>query len=448
MVVTKCLLFQRAASGLLVKGGPLRNFSLPATAGKSHYKVLVAGGGTGGCSVASRLRDILPAGGVAVIEPHEHHYYQGAWTLVGAGIINLPATRIPMQQAIPDNAEWIHDKVVAFDPPNNKVTTASGRQITYDYLVLCVGLRLRFDLIKGALEALDNDPRVCSNYSAYYVEKTFKAFQNFKTGTAIFTLPHTPIKCAGAPLKVTYLFEDYLAQRGRKNDAKILYFTALKSIFSVPKYAQALREICVKRGIEAFYEHNLVEVRRSRALAHSNAFCIRWKCIDHKNSIAVMQNPTTKETSEYSYDFLHLTPPMTSPDVLTTTPGLTNPGANNYVDVDQGTLRHVKFGNIFSLGDCSSLPTSKTAAAVATQSRVLVDNLTDLLAGGSGTVSKYTGYTSCPLITGYQKGILAEFDYDLNPVETFPIDQSQERALFAWVKRSLLPPLYWNGLIR
>ncbi|KAH9278150.1 Sulfide:quinone oxidoreductase, mitochondrial [Echinococcus granulosus] len=409
--------------------GSVRKVAMLATSGKNHYQVLIAGGGTGGCTVAARLRGVLPAGAVGVIEPHEHHYYQGAWTLVGAGITDLSQTRIPTREAIPNNAEWIEDKIVGFDPENNKVTVSGGREISYDYLVICVGFKLRFDMIKGAKAALDEDARVCTNYSAQYVEKTFKAFQHFDHGTAIFTLPHTPIKCAGAPQKIMYLFEDYLAKRGRNKDAQILYFTATKAMFSVKKYSDALENICKKRGIVYSLGQNLIEV-------------------DHKRSIAVFQDVDTKATKEYKYDFLHLTPPMTAPEVLNTATGLTSSEMNNFVNVDPQTLRHVKFNNIFSLGDCSSLPTSKTAAAISSESRVLCDNLTDVIRGGSGNVSKYNGYTSCPLITGYKKGILAEFDYDLNTLETFPFDQSQERALFAWIKRSFLPPLYWNALIR
>ncbi|KAM3181363.1 hypothetical protein ACTXT7_014525 [Hymenolepis weldensis] len=152
--------------------------------------------------------------------------------------------------------------------------------------------------------------------------------------------------------------------------------------------------------------------------------------------------------SHLEYDLLHLTPPMSAPAVLETGTDFASPESGGFISVNPDTLGHVKYPNIFALGDCSNIPTSKTAAAVSSESRVLCENLTDLIRGGSGEVAKYNGYTSCPLITGYRKGILAEFDYNLTPLETFPIDQSQERAFFAWLKRSVLPPLYWNGLIK
>ncbi|KAM7533879.1 hypothetical protein Aperf_G00000112030 [Anoplocephala perfoliata] len=397
--------------------------------GKTHYKVLVTGGGSGGCAVAARLRDVIPARAVGVIEPEEHHYYQAVWTLVGAGIIDLPKTRIPMQEAIPNNAEWIRDRVSSFDPANNMVTTVGGKQITYDYLVMALGMTLRYDMIQGAQEALREDSRVCSNFSKDYVEKTFEAIRQFSGGPAIFTMPHTPIKCPGAPQKVMYLFEDYLARKNRKKEAQIHYFAPTDVMLSGHKYGEALKNICQKRGIECHFGQNLVEV-------------------DHRRSTAIMEDMETQKCQEYKYELLHLTPPMSAPAVVKTGVDLSFPESNGYVSVDPGTLRHLKYGNIFALGDCSSLPTSRTAAAISSQSHVLCENLMDVINGGSGCVAKYDGYTSCSLLTGYWKGILVELDYSEEPVETLPIDQSKERALFSWMKRWLLPALYWNGLIR
>jgi sulfide:quinone oxidoreductase len=118
-----------------------------------------------------------------------------------------------------------------------------------------------------------------------------------------------------------------------------------------------------------------------------------------------------------------------------------------WVEVDKATLQHVRYPNIFSLGDASNLPTSKTAAAIRAQGPVLVANLLSAL-NGRRLAARYEGYTSCPLITGYGRLILAEFDYNLEPDETFPFDQARERRSMYWLKKYMMPFIYWRGLVR
>lgn len=122
-------------------------------------------------------------------------------------------------------------------------------------------------------------------------------------------------------------------------------------------------------------------------------------------------------------------------------------GAGSFVEVDDHTLQHVKYGNVFSLGDASSLPTSKTAAAISEQSGVLKANLRAVMKGRVKP-RRYNGYTSCPLTTGYNSLILAEFDYTGQPLESFPVDQGQERALMMMLKRDVMPGLYWHALLK
>ncbi|TGZ58206.1 hypothetical protein CRM22_009704 [Opisthorchis felineus] len=224
-----------------------------------HHKVVIVGGGSAGASLASKLTRFLDGYNVAVIEPSDVHYYQPLWTLVGAGICPFKDSVIPMSKAIPESVHWIRDAVSAIDPEKSKLHLKSGKQVTYDQLVLALGMELRFDLIPGAVTALNTDPRVCSNYSPIYVEKTFSAYQSFKGGRAIFTLPVGPIKCAGAPQKVMYLFDDYLRKKGQRQSAEILYFTALPTMFSVAKYSDSLAAICRERGIHFNLQHHLIE---------------------------------------------------------------------------------------------------------------------------------------------------------------------------------------------
>nr|CAX70414.1 hypotherical protein [Schistosoma japonicum] len=393
------------------------------------HKIVIVGGGSGGCSMASRLCNHFGEGEVAVIEPRSTHYYQPLWTLVGAGIKTVAESARPLAKVLTPKAKLYSDEITHIEPKESYVVLSNGDKISYEYLILSLGMTLRYDKVAGAEEALKNDPRVCSNYSTDYVEKTYKAYQNFKGGNAVFTLPAGPIKCAGAPQKVMYLFEDYLKRSGKNISAAIHYFTATNKMFSVDKYSNVLSDICKERNINCNLLYNLIEV-------------------NSKTSEAVFQHMETKELKRIKYDFLHITPPMCCPEILTKTPNLTNPKACDYVDVNTKTLRHNYYDNIFALGDCAALPTSKTAAAVSAQAATVEKNICDLINGGKGNVSEYDGYTSCPLVTGYNRGIIAEFDYTAQPLETFPFDQGKERYIFYFIKAHILPPLYWDGLLK
>ncbi|RCN46621.1 hypothetical protein ANCCAN_07357 [Ancylostoma caninum] len=101
------------------------------------------------------------------------HYYQPGFTLVGGGYMSLKANTRKQKDLVHPNNVWIKDRVEKFQPKKNSVLLRSGDEITYDYMIICVGLQLRFDMIKGLPEALDT-PGVCSNYSPFHCEKTFK----------------------------------------------------------------------------------------------------------------------------------------------------------------------------------------------------------------------------------------------------------------------------------
>ncbi len=392
---------------------------------KAYHQIVVVGGGAGGLSVAARLIHEGKCKDVAIIEPSDSHYYQPMWTLVGGGIVDRETTVKPMKELIPEGAQWIRDAVTEFYPEENLVRTRDARDISYDYLVVAPGIQLDWQKIKGLPEAMGHDG-VCSNYSYETVTSTWETIRNFKGGTALFTFPNTPIKCAGAPQKIMYLAEEYFRRSGVRNKSRVIYMCANPSIFAVKKYADALVNQAVKpRGIETRFKHNLVEINAAA-------------------KEAIFTNLDTQEDVVVNYEMIHVTPPMSAPDFIKQSPLA---GAGGWVDVDKDTLRHVRYPNVFSLGDASSLPTSKTAAAVRAEGPVLVANLLAAMKGGK-PAARYDGYTSCPLVTGYGKVILAEFDYNLNPRETFPFDQAKERYSMYLLKRYVLPVIYWKGLVK
>ena len=394
-------------------------------AAKDYYEVLVLGGGSGGITMSARMKRKVGAGNVAVVEPSKTHYYQPLWTLVGAGAKQLSASARPTESVMPEGVEWIKSRVTALDPDKNCVRLENDVKISYKYLIIALGISLHYEKIKGLPEGFHH-PKIGSNYSVHTVEKTWKALQDFKEGNAIFTFPNTPVKCAGAPQKIMYLSEAYWRKTGKRPKANIMFNTSLGVIFGVKKYADALLKIIEERNIAVNYKCNLIEVRADK-------------------QEAVFENlDKPGETEVHQYEMLHVTPPMGPPDVLINSPVSDEIG---WVDVNKETLQHKKYPNIFGIGDCTNLPTSRTAAAVAAQSGVL-DKTISLVMKNQSPTKKYDGYTSCPLVTSYNKVILAEFDYNAQPLETFPIDQSKQRTSMYHMKADMMPFLYWNALLK
>ena len=390
-----------------------------------HHQIVIVGGGTAGITVAAQLkRGWWNRLDVAVIEPSDKHYYQPLWTLVGAGLARKEVTERTEASVMPQRVNWIRDAVAEFDPKRNSLRTRNGKTITYDWLVIAAGLQINWDKIPGLQESLGTDG-VCSNYSYATVDSTWHAIRNFKGGTALFTNPSGAVKCGGAPQKIMYLADDRFREAGVRDKTHIIYASALPNIFAVEPYKTTLEGVVARKQIDCRFRHELVEIRSS-------------------TKDAVVKNLDTQELVTIHYDLLHVTPPMGPPSFIASSPLADKDG---WVDVDSESLRHRNFPNVFALGDCSNLPTSKTGAAIRKQAPVLVRNLSSAIAGKS-LVAKYDGYTSCPLVTGIGKLVLAEFDYKKQPDESFPVDQSKERWSMWVLKRYLLPLMYWHGMLK
>jgi len=229
--------------------------------------------------------------------------------------------------------------------------------------VVATGLKLCWERIKGLPEALGSGG-VCSNYSKHHASYTWESIQSFQGGSggaghAVFTCAPMPIKCPGAPQKIAYLADEVFKRK--RLSARVIYATATPGIFGVPVYAAPLREVVARKGIDARYNHVLTEVRPASSEA----------------VFRVSEGDSSRE-EVIPYGLLHVTPPMAAPDVVASSPLAAESG---FVEVDKHTLQHVRFANVFSLGDVSGMPNSKTAAAVRGQAPVLVANLLALLDG-------------------------------------------------------------------
>jgi sulfide:quinone oxidoreductase len=406
------------------------NPSVPSPGEMLHSQIVVVGGGAAGITVASQLLAKNDRLNISIIEPSDRHYYQPAWTLVGGGEYKAEDTVRSQARCIPDGVVWIKDYAETLDPDVNAVVTRSGKRVTYDYLVLCPGIQINWHLIDGLPEALGKDG-VCSNYAFQYAPYTWETIRDFPGGNALFTYPATPIKCGGAPQKIMYMADDAFRNSGVRDKTQVMFCSAVGAIFPVSAYAKPLMEVVARRDIDLKFKHNLKAIRA-----------------DKKEAVFDVTTDDGVEEVVIPYDMIHVTPPMSAPDFIKNSKLAVTEGASTgWVNVNKDTLQHNVYPNVFSLGDASSLPTSKTAAAIRRQAPVLVENLLALI-NAKSLKGSYGGYTCCPLITGYGKVIMAEFDYNNQPLSTFPFDPREERYSMWVMKRYVLPWVYWNRMLK
>lgn len=418
-----------------------------------HFQILIIGGGNAGLSVASQLLLKNASLQIGIIEPSTKHYYQPAWTLVGAGTFDIQDTEKAEKDYIPKGATWIKDAVATFQPQQNQVTSQTGTTYTYDTLIVAPGIQLDWNKIKGLKETLGKN-QVTSNYSFEIAPYTWELIKNFEGGTAVFTNPSTPIKCGGAPHKIMYLACDYWRKKGILDKCNVHYISGASVIFGVKEYAATLREVVEKNNIHVHFLSNTVAI-------DGTSQTVTFETKDAINNLT--QGLSTLQANCYGiseatgenegrtvtmkFDFCHTVPPQSAPDFIKQSPLADANSPLGYVEINKNTMQHSRFPNIFALGDCTNAPCSKTGAAIRKQAPVVVENVLALL-GKKELTANYTGYSACPIPTEYGKLMLAEFDYSNTPTMTFPFNQAKPRWSMWLLKKYVLPWLYWHKILK
>ncbi|OLT96855.1 NAD(P)/FAD-dependent oxidoreductase [Mycobacterium syngnathidarum] len=397
------------------------------------HEVLIIGGGTAGITVAARLlRKHYPD--VAIIEPSDKHYYQPLWTLVGGGQATAAETERAEASVMPRGATWIKSAVTAVDPDANTVTCADGATYGYDVLVVAPGIQLDWHRIEGLTDTLGKDG-VSSNYRFDLAPRTWEFIRDTRSGTAVFTMPSGPIKCAGAPQKIAYLACDHWRRQGVLDNIDVHLVVPTPRIFGIPAIADNLDKVIADYGITL---HAGSEVRAVDSASR-------------KVTVTSVGNDGAGTDSTLPYDVLHAVPHQSAPDWIKASPLSTSHvggDANGYVDIDKHTMQHVRYPNVFGLGDAGSSPNSKTGAALRKQAPVVVENIGALLSGRPLTGS-YDGYASCPIVTSSHDMLLAEFDYDFALKPSFPLlDPVKPHRPYWYLKKYGLPAMYWNLMLK
>lgn len=399
---------------------------------KSKARIVIAGGGAAGLTAANRLAQSLDGASITLIEPRKEHWYQPGFTLIAAGIKPQNYAVSQTTDYLPKGIEFVAEKVAEIDPDGKKVVTDGGKTFSYDFLIVALGLELNY----GGIEGMDTHRIGQNGLGSLYMNPaaaaaTYTAMSTFadKGGIGLFGRPATEMKCAGAPLKYTFITDDHLRRRRNRGKAEIHYMAHGKVLFSVPIVSEKVRMLFEDRGVRVHQDHVL-------------------QAIDIDRRIATYKTPNGPR--EQGYDFINVIPPMRAPDPVRRSPLPWKEGpfaADGWMEVDRQTLRHKRYPNVFGVGDVAGVPKGKTAASVKWQVPVAVDHM---LADMQGKVSKeaYNGYTSCPLITRLGRAMLVEFDYKDNLVMSFPgVIAPLEELWISWVMKTMgLKPTYISML--
>jgi sulfide:quinone oxidoreductase len=395
---------------------------------ETRARIVIAGGGLGGIAVANRLSKLLDGAKITLVDAKEEHNYQPGYTLVATGVWPVEKVRDRNADFLPAGVQWVKEAVAEFDPEAKIVTTTGGRQIAYDYLVVATGVQLDFAQIEGMDVGAIGSNGLASVYpNPQAAQATWAAMQAYVQtgGQALMTLPATPLKCAGAPLKMTFMLRDRLQQAGRLEQSRISFQSALGNVFGVKVVNDNVLQRWQALGIAVEFTHKLtaIDIGARRA------------------------NFTTPEGEkvEKPYDFIHVVPPMRAPDAVKNSPLAWQEGpfaAGGWLEVDKTTLQHRRYPNVFGIGDINGTPRGKTAATVKKSAPIVAHNLVQAIAGRPADEA-FDGYTSCPLITREGAAMLIEFDYEGRLTPSLPLIEPLQESYFAWLmKYRMLKPAY------
>ncbi|MFM9939714.1 MAG: TIGR01244 family sulfur transferase [Hyphomicrobiaceae bacterium] len=402
----------------------------PTASADITHEIVIIGGGAAGIAAAASLLARKADLDIAIIDPADTHYYQPGWTMVGAGVFDAATTVNTMASVLPRGVKWIKAAVTAFEPKDDAVILEGCRVVKYKRLIVCPGLKLDWAKVEGLVDTLGRNA-VTSNYRYDLAPYTWELVRELKSGRAVFTQPPMPIKCAGAPQKALYLSADHWYRTKRLKDIDVGFYNAGGVLFGVAAYVPALMEYVMRYDAKLNFHHNLIAVDGPAKKA--------W--------FKKTAPDQASETVEVAFDMLHVVPPQCAPDFIRVSPLADQAG---WIDIDQGTLRHKSFANIYALGDVGSTPNAKTAAAARKQAPVVAQNIAIDMGLAQGKAI-YDGYGSCPLTVERGKIVLAEFLYGGKVAPSFPaflIDGTKPSRAAWWLKERILPPIYWQAMLK
>jgi sulfide:quinone oxidoreductase len=393
----------------------------------AQHEVVIIGGGNAGVSLAARL-ERYGVKDVAVIEPKDHHFFQPLFSHIAGGRAQAKEAVRSQESVMPNGVTWIRDAAVDVDTDANTVTLASGSTVSYGQLVVCPGLQYDWDAVPGLAEAVHSQ-HGASHYEFDLAPKAWTLLSGLTSGTAVFTMPAGPIKCGGASQKPMYLACDYWREKGVLDNIRVVMVQPYPTVFGVPEIDRELDRKIAEYGIELRTNSELVAV-------------------DSPSQKATVRDIITGTEENLHYDVLNAVPPQSAPDWLKATDLPASGDKGGFVEVDRQTLRHIRFQNVWSLGDAAGTTNSKSGGALRKQTMVLAKNLV-AARKGKPLPAKYNGYSVCPFTVSRDTVVFAEFDDRYRPMPTIPRVPTWNESKLSWVvDRDIFPQIYWNLILK
>jgi len=389
---------------------------------------LILGAGTGGTMVANKMAQLLDPTEwhITIVDRDENHYYQPGFLFIPFGIYTHNDVVKPKRNFLPSSVETIISDIELIEPEQNRVTlTNDQRVIHYDYLVIATGSHLHPEETPGLV-----DGGWRKNIFDFYSVEGAVALSDFlkfwKGGRMVLNIVEMPIKCPVAPLEFLFLADWFFHERGIRDNVELTFATPLPGAFTKPLTSNLLGHMLEKKRINLMPEFMIMEVDPSANVIRSY------------------------DEQEVPYDLLVTVPLNMGAEVI----GRSGMGDElNFVPVDKHTLQSLKYDNVFLIGDASNAPTSKAGSVAHYMLDVLVENIQRHMQGHS-LLPKFDGHANCFIESGFEKGILIDFNYEVEPLPgKFPLpglgpfSLLKESPANHWGKM-MFRWIYWNMLLR
>lgn len=388
---------------------------------------LILGAGTGGTMVANKMAELLDPQEwrILIVDRDETHYYQPGFLFIPFGIYTPADVVKPKRNFLPPQVEVIFSDIEQIEPEQNRVRLAKKKTISYDYLVIATGSDIHPEETPGLM-----DGGWRQNVFDFYTLDGAMALSRFlkfwKGGRLVLNVAEMPIKCPVAPLEFLFLADWFFHQRGIREQVEIVFATPLPGAFTRPRASTILGGMLERKGIHVEPDFNIMEVDPAKQVTRS---------YDEK---------------EIAYDLLVSIPINKGAEVI----GRSGLGDElNFVPVNKHTLQSVKWENIWLIGDASNVPASKAGSVAHFMLDVVIENILRHMEGLE-PLPKFDGHANCFIESGFEKGVLIDFNYDVEPLPgKFPLpgfgpfSLLKESAVNHWGKM-MFRWMYWNILLK